>query len=642
MDDVALTSSSCDAMISSSMRQRLSVLCILAAMSGVLHAAEQSPVEVSSPHFTLVTEAGEKQARHVLDNFERMRWMFQTIFPKANADPAAPIVVIAVKNRKGFQALEPQEYLAKGQLDLAGLFLTTNEKNYVLLRLDADSDSQHPYATVYHEYTHLQFRSDEEWMPLWLNEGIAEFFQNTDFHDKQVLLGQPSGDDILYLRQHSLIPLPTLFRVDHNSPYYHEENKGSVFYAESWALTHYLQITDRQKNTRCFPDYVMRVSRGEDPVTAAQEAFGDLKALQNQLTAYIHQERYTQFLLNSATASIDPASYKVRALTPPEFDAYRADLLAYVGRASDARALLKTIMDADPKLPGPHETMGYMALQDGDRDSARKWYLEAIHLNSQNYLVYYDFANLAMSKQGVTPQDASSGPQIESSLHTAIQLNPAFAPAYDRLASWYANNHGNLDQAQALELRAVELDRSNFYFRLNASNLFMMRDKLDLAGQVLLAARKLAKTPAQTALADGRIDQIASIRSARAAAANTASVPGVVSTSAEVNVVPVQAPPRHPVEPANGPRHTAMGTILNVECDLPSYMEFQVQIGAKAKPITLYSSDYFNLDLSALGFEAKKEMNPCRDLGGMKAKVQYAESSDKTIDGQIVSIELHK
>jgi hypothetical protein len=188
------------------MCRQLLFLCILATMSGVLHAAEQPAVEVSSPHFTVVTDAGEKQARHILENFERMRWMFQTLFPKSNVDPAAPIVVVATRNRKGFQALEPKEYLAKGQLDLAGYFLTTNEKNYVLLRLDADSE--HPYATVYHEYTH---RSADDWMPLWLNEGIAEFFQNTDFHDKQVLLGQPSPDDILYLRQNSLIPLATLF-----------------------------------------------------------------------------------------------------------------------------------------------------------------------------------------------------------------------------------------------------------------------------------------------------------------------------------------------------------------------------------------------------------------------------------------------
>src|SRR5271154_3333002 len=166
------------------MRKIIPLLCMLASLNGLLWAADQPPIEVASPHFTLVTDAGEKQARHILDNFERMRWMFQTLFPNHKVDPDAPIIVVAAKNRKQFQTLEPQEYLAKGQLDLAGYFLNTNEKNYVLVRLDADSE--HPYATVYHEYTHLQFRETEGWMPLWLNEGLAEFFQNTDFREKEV------------------------------------------------------------------------------------------------------------------------------------------------------------------------------------------------------------------------------------------------------------------------------------------------------------------------------------------------------------------------------------------------------------------------------------------------------------------------
>ena len=110
-------------------------------------------LELRSPHFTVVTDTGEKQARHIADQFEHMRWVFQTLFPKANVDPAVPIVVIAVKDRKEFQALEPPAYLSKGQIDLAGSFLHGPDKNYILVRLDAQQE--HPFAVVYHEYTHV-------------------------------------------------------------------------------------------------------------------------------------------------------------------------------------------------------------------------------------------------------------------------------------------------------------------------------------------------------------------------------------------------------------------------------------------------------------------------------------------------------
>jgi len=138
-------------------------------------------VEVRSPHFSVVSNSNEKQAHRVADQFEHMRSVFHTLFPKIQIDTLGSITVLAIKDEKDFRALEPAEYLAKGQLKLGGLFLRGPDKNYVLLRLDAEGE--HPYAVVYHEYTHLLL-SRAEWMPLWLNEGLAEFYQNTDIREK--------------------------------------------------------------------------------------------------------------------------------------------------------------------------------------------------------------------------------------------------------------------------------------------------------------------------------------------------------------------------------------------------------------------------------------------------------------------------
>ena len=221
----------------------------LLLFSSVAVSADSGPhwVEVRSPNFRVLTNAGDKEGRRVASQFERMRTVFHILMPSASDDSAAPITVVALKDRTSFRTLEPAAYLGKGTLDLAGLFLRAPDKNYVLLRLD--TEGEHPYSTVYHEYTHYMLRKSESWIPVWLNEGLAEFYQNTDLTSKDVDLGQPSANNILYLRQQSLLPLTTLLKVDHNSPYYHEENKGSVFYAESWALVHYIEITDFENKT---------------------------------------------------------------------------------------------------------------------------------------------------------------------------------------------------------------------------------------------------------------------------------------------------------------------------------------------------------------------------------------------------------
>ena len=209
---------------------------------------------------------------------------------------------------------------------LGGLFLHGPDKNYVLLRLDAEE--AHPFAAIYHEYTHLQFTDDADWLPLWINEGTAEFVQNTDIRDKEVLLGEESQEDILYLRQNRLIPLPVLFKVDNKSPYYHEEQKGSVFYAESWAIAHYLYITDRQNHTDRVGAYLNLVSRHEDPVVAAEKAFGDLKHCRRRSDEYIARSTYMHFVLSSAAAPIDESAYQTQPLTLTESNAMRADFLS--------------------------------------------------------------------------------------------------------------------------------------------------------------------------------------------------------------------------------------------------------------------------------------------------------------------------
>jgi tetratricopeptide (TPR) repeat protein len=273
-------------------------------------------------------------------------------------------------------------------------------------------------------------RQDAEWMPLWLNEGLAEFFQNTEFRNKDVWLGGPSTDNILYLRQNFLIPLPILFKVDRNSTYYHEERKGSVFYSESWALTQYLEIADRKKSTHRLDDYLKLVSQHEDPVIAAERAFGDLQQLQETLKSYVRANDFEQFVLSSAPAKIDESAYKVRTLTQSESAAIRADVLMGVQREEEGRALLEVVLKTDPKNAQAHETMGAVEYRAGDFGAALKWYGDAVQLGSDNYFAYFNFANLAMS-EGIGWED----PRIEAALRTAIKLNPRFYPASEFLAT---------------------------------------------------------------------------------------------------------------------------------------------------------------------------------------------------------------
>ena len=371
---------------------RKSILLLLLLFAATLSFAWDKPqnwLQVQSPHFLVISNASEKQARHVADQFERMRAVFHLRFPDLQVDPASPIVIIATKNEKDFRELEPPDYLGKGMLHLAGYFLRVPEKNYILVRLD--TEGEHPYETVYHEYTHLVSSKAEAWLPLWLSEGLAEFYETTEIRDKEALLGQAKEGNILLLRQNRILPLPVLFAVDHNSPYYHEENKGSIFYAESWALTHYFNIKDQQEHTHRLADYALLVSQHVDPVTAGTRAFGDPQKLQKALESYIAQNSFMYFKMAAAT-QVDESAFKAQPITTTQADAVRADLMAYNRRTADARTLLENLLKADPNNASAHATMGFLAFQDHNLDEARKWYGQAVKLDSQSYLAHYYFA----------------------------------------------------------------------------------------------------------------------------------------------------------------------------------------------------------------------------------------------------------
>ena len=101
-----------------------------------------------------------------------------------------------------------------------------------------------------------------------------------------------------------------------------------------------------------------------------------------------------------------------------------------------------------------------------------------------------------------------------------------------------------------------------------------------------------------------------------------------------------QQPPKYPTEAPTGPHHTARGILRSVHCSYPTILTLSVDQAGKA--VSLYRNDFNQIEFSATNFTPKGDLNPCTDIEGMKAKVGYAEVSDKSIAGQILSVELSK
>ena len=93
--------------------------------------------------------------------------------------------------------------------------------------------------------------------------------------------------------------------------------------------------------------------------------------------------------------------------------------------------------------------------------------------------------------------------------------------------------------------------------------------------------------------------------------------------------------------PVTGSKLAVIGVIRGVACSYPSEIEFHVE-STSGKTVSLYDNDFSKIDLTEVGLTLQGSINPCSDFEGKKARVQYVASSDKSIDGQVVAIELRK
>lgn len=610
------------------------LLILVACLNLTARASSDAWLEVESPHFTVVTNANEKSARHLLDQFERMRWIFLKLTPKSNGDSEEPIWIVAAKNQKSFDALLPASRKGKNQLQLAGMFMRGEERNYVLLRLDAEQE--HPYATIYHEYTHMQFRKIEDWMPLWLNEGLAQFYQNTLIHDKNVEIGQPSVNDIMFLRENALIPIATLLRVDRNSPYYHEENKGNIFYAESWALTHYLMINDIDMKTNRIKNYLLLIAQGNDPLKAAADAFGDLKSLGLKLNAYIRFGNYRELVMSTAAAQLDETSYKMKPLSPFEATTYEAEVVMHEGMRDAAKTMLDGVLKESPQNAEALAERGTIALRENDRAEALRMYGEAYKLGFQGR-AFLDRYSMMLMAAGMNQQQKS---EVESILRKEIALYPHAAAAYDRLAELIHFVPGDLEEARSLELQAIEADPVDIHYRLNMESILLRMNKLDDARAVLLTMKKNFPSASDQKLVDTRLSQMDSlVESQKHATKIAAHAPPEVNVVTEVSA-PSNAP-KHPPAPATGPKHTIDGVIHGVVCNYPSHMD--LTLATPQKNFKLYSMDYSKVEYSVLNSKPAGMLNPCSMMEGLHAQVVYAETSaDSMADGELQSVLLSK
>ncbi len=157
------------------------------------------------------------------------------------------------------------------------------------------------------------------------------------------------------------------------------------------ALTHFLIVSDRIQGTHRMREYSELMAAGEDSVTAARHAFGDLGKLQQGLSEYVMQKKFMYFMMPTELAEKD-RPIAMMPVSAASADAVRADLMLHTGRRSEAKSLLEAVLRAEPDNQLAHEAMGSLEYRAGNLAGAKKWLAEAVGLNANDYLARFFYA----------------------------------------------------------------------------------------------------------------------------------------------------------------------------------------------------------------------------------------------------------
>ncbi|MBK8475158.1 MAG: hypothetical protein IPL39_02300 [Opitutaceae bacterium] len=285
---------------------------VLAALAAILLIATAVAAPkwhtLQAPHCLIVSQLSERDTRAWASEFEQFTAALRS---KIQIDERflPPLTVVLFSGPSTFGPYRAQNAAGKKR-ELAGFFATRDTWGVIgLPESFSDEATRH---VVLHEATHWMTSATRTELPLWLNEGVAEVFSSFQPKKDHGLLGEPIRGHLVSLQNEKWVPLLQLLLTARSDELYTSNQRRSIFYAQSWILTHKLFFENPEAGHAILNKFFAARLLGTDQVSAFEKACGkDLATLERELEGYARDGRFS---FTKLALRRNPRS---RAPTPP-------------------------------------------------------------------------------------------------------------------------------------------------------------------------------------------------------------------------------------------------------------------------------------------------------------------------------------
>ena len=293
--------------------------------------------------------------------------------------------------------------------------------------------------------------------------GIVSTYEIPDVVDATtaIPIGRPIDAHVRWLRAGKWISIEDLFAIDEKSKDYNEGEHQGTFYAESWALAHYLMYgrpAGQARGAGFLAQFPQRAGLQDVLKPFLGPDWGELEA---RLVEYVRRGRFNESLIDLDDLRVD-ARAETAPMTRAEALCRLGDYLAHgqPERAGDAQAYYQAAIRIDASHAAAYSGLGFLRDLQKRPDDAAGYFEKAISLQPDDPLTLFLYAENLVERftpsgtivrrwAGDTPPELVRAREL---YRKSIRLRPDVAEAYAGLGLTYIFDEGDLTAGiEALE-----------------------------------------------------------------------------------------------------------------------------------------------------------------------------------------------
>lgn len=239
-------------------------------------------IRIRSEHYDVISSAGEADTRNIVADLETVAAVLTKTSSRFRTAPS-PTTILVFADRKESQ---PFFELLLGRHNTSATGLYVRHGGGGTMFVDASRRRQRIEKTAMHELVHDLLRESEEVPPLWIEEGLAEYFSTAEVREGRVTAGQPIREHLSLLRRRPAMTLEEMFAVKAET----DAALTPAFYAQSWGAVDWLMRMGHEPFFRFLHD----VERGTTVADALKTHYGKtLRDLEAGMRSSSHRSAYT-------------------------------------------------------------------------------------------------------------------------------------------------------------------------------------------------------------------------------------------------------------------------------------------------------------------------------------------------------------